>query len=150
MQEIKLDLDLSCLKMLPTVCVLLFSMVWLTGCASSQALKSTDNAVLTWNGTEDVRFVMAYKEETNTGYRLSGMVKDARGRHHKLSKSHVDVKFIGLNDSVVYETQSRFRPLPRPRVVHRLARFSLDYAPATTPILEIRLHYHEAENHEVR
>lgn len=150
MQEIEFRPSLSWLTIFRTGSISLFFIVFLSGCVSSQALKGSDTAALTWSGTKDVRFVMAYKEETKTGYRLSGLVKDARGRHHKLSKSHVDAQFIGPDGSVIDEVQSRFRLLPRPRVVYRLARFSLDFTSSTQPVLEMRLYYHEAEDHEVR
>lgn len=59
--------------------------------------------ILTWNSTKDVGFVMAYMQErSNGGYKLSGMVRDTRGRRHRLFDSHVDAQFIDQNGVVTH------------------------------------------------
>ena len=127
---------------------LFFAWAGLSGCSSiiPQSL-TNETPKLTWDGTREVTFIMAIQQETYNGIKLNGMVKDSRGRRHRLFDSHIDAQFIGEDGSVIGEKCAKLRPLPRPRVIYRLARFSLSLEAATDQVDEYRLYFHDAKHH---
>ena len=128
--------------------LLFFALAGLSGCSSTIPPSSTNETPkLTWEGTREVTFVMAIQQETYNGIKLNGMVKDSRGRRHRLFDSHIDAQLIGVDGSIIGEKCTKLRPLPRPRVIYRLARFSLSLEAATDQVDEYRLYFHDAKHH---
>jgi len=101
MKNLNSRFSISALRNARATAATLLSAVWLSGCANTQADGSTDNPALMWNGTKDVRFLMAYQNETPEFHILNGMVRDSRGRRHQLFGSHIDVQLIGADGSVM-------------------------------------------------
>ena len=147
MKKLNSRLCISTLRIARATAATLLSAVWLSGCANTQADGNTDNPALIWNGTKDVRFLMAYQNETPEFHILNGMVRDSRGRRHQLFDSHIDAQLIGADGKVVGETCATLRPLPRPRVIYRLARFSISIQKPKELVDEYRLFFHEAGPH---
>lgn len=130
---------------------LVFALSWLGGCAIFPMETIADRPAVTSNGTKDVKFVSAYVQESINGeYKLTGMVKDTRGRRHGLFDGHVDVQFINRDGAIMLEIQTSLRPIPRPRVIYRLARFSMMTNLCFERASEVRLFYREAEAHAVK
>lgn len=147
MKKLNSHLYMSVLRVTrATTAVLLFTIL-LSGCASTQESMSRGSPALIWNGTEDVRFLMAYQNETPESHILNGMIRDSRGRRHQLFNSHIDAQFIGENGLVLREVCAQLRPLPRPRVIYRLARFSVSIEKTTEQVDQYRLFYHENKSH---